>query len=82
MVLLQMCYHLDRLPFAGDWEDAMKTQYTEALAIANASNLNEANQETLTYEVSDEALEAAAPVTERVGNFTVSYCTVFSNCPA
>ena len=49
---------------------------------ANASNLDEPNEETLTYEVSDEALEAAASVKERVGNFTVSYCTVFSNCPA
>ena len=60
----------------------MKNQYPVALAIANASNLHEANEEILTHEVSDEALEAAAMVKERVGNFTVSYCTVFSNCPA
>ena len=60
----------------------MKNQYPLALAIANASNLNEANEEILTHEVSDEALEAAALVKERVGNFTVSYCTIFSNCPA
>jgi hypothetical protein len=60
----------------------MKTQYTAALVVAHTSNLNEANEETLTYEVSDEALEAAALVKERVGNFTVSFCTVFSNCPA
>jgi hypothetical protein len=58
----------------------MKTQDTVALAIAHSSNLNEANEETLTYEVSDEALEATALVKET--NFTVSYCTVFSNCPA
>ena len=81
MVLLQMCYHLDPLAIAGDWEDAMKNQYPVALAIANASNLNE-DEEILTHEVSDEAVEAAALVKERVGNFTVSYCTVFSNCPA
>jgi hypothetical protein len=70
------------LAIAGYWEEAMKNQYLVALAIAKASNLNEANEEIFTHEVSDEALEAAAVVKERVGNFTVSYCTVFSNCPA
>ena len=39
--------------------------------------------EALAYEVSDEALETAAGTAkEKVGNFTISYCTGLVGCPS
>jgi hypothetical protein len=40
------------------------------------------DEEILSYEVSDEALETAAETSDKVGNFTLSFCTGLSTCPA
>jgi hypothetical protein len=40
-------------------------------------------QEILTYDVSDEALEAAAgSLKEKAGAFTLSFCSGLDTCPA
>ena len=40
-------------------------------------------EETLTFEVSDEALEAAAgSVKEKAGAFTLAFCSGLDTCPA
>jgi len=40
-------------------------------------------EEILTFEVSDEALEAAAgTVKEKAGAFTLSFCSGLDTCPA
>ena len=40
-------------------------------------------EEILTFEVSDEALEAAAgTVKEKTGAFTLSFCSGLDTCPA
>jgi hypothetical protein len=38
-------------------------------------------EEVLSYDVSDEALEAAAGK-EKAGNYTLGFCTGLSACPA
>ena len=44
--------------------------------------LDQAEGAILTYEVADEALEAAAgTVWAEVGNFTLLYCTAVYTCP-
>jgi hypothetical protein len=41
------------------------------------------DEEILSYEVSDEALEAAAgSVKDKTGSFTLSFCTGLDTCPA
>jgi hypothetical protein len=43
----------------------------------------QSEQDVLTYEVSDEALEAAAgTVTERAGALTLAFCSGLDSCPA
>jgi hypothetical protein len=45
--------------------------------------LDQTEAEILAFEVSDEALETAASTgTERVGNFTLAFCSGLSTCPA
>jgi hypothetical protein len=45
--------------------------------------LEQAEREILAFEVSDEALEAAAATErENAGNYTLGSCTGFSVCPA
>ncbi|MGC1776725.1 MAG: hypothetical protein WBB34_02185 [Xanthobacteraceae bacterium] len=40
-------------------------------------------EEILTFDVSDEALEAAAvTVTEKAGAFTLAFCSGLDTCPA
>ena len=56
-------------------------------ALANKRNktMTEMNMEeqVLNYEVSDEALEAAAgSVKEKAGAFTLSFCSGLDTCPA
>jgi hypothetical protein len=42
----------------------------------------QSEQEVLTYEVSDEALEAAAgAVTEKAGALTLAFCSGLDTCP-
>ena len=43
--------------------------------------LDETEEETLTYEVSDEALEAAAMGQGKAENFTISFCSNAWICP-
>jgi hypothetical protein len=39
-------------------------------------------EEMLTYEVSDEALESAAgDESERVGKYSIAWCTFLTGCP-
>jgi hypothetical protein len=44
--------------------------------------IDQIEEEVLSYEVSDEALEAAAGTTDKVGSFTLSFCTGLDTCPA
>ena len=45
-------------------------------------DLQESKEEVLIYRVSDEALEAAAAILkERVGSFTLSFCSGLDTCP-
>ena len=44
--------------------------------------LDQTEEEILTYEVSDEALETAAGTgKEKAGNYTLGFCTGLSACP-
>jgi hypothetical protein len=46
-------------------------------------NIDQREEEILTYEVSDEALEAAAgSLKEKAGAFTLSFCSGLDTCPA
>jgi hypothetical protein len=46
------------------------------------TGLDQADEETLTYSVSDEAIEAAASSgKEKAANFTLGACTALSVCP-
>jgi hypothetical protein len=48
-----------------------------------AMNDTHREEEILTFEVSDEALEAAAgTVKEKAGAFTLSFCSGLDTCPA
>ncbi len=42
----------------------------------------ETQEDTLTFDVSDEALEIAASAQSGQGNFTLAACTGLSSCPA
>ncbi|HEY6860242.1 MAG TPA: hypothetical protein VI358_10710 [Pseudolabrys sp.] len=45
--------------------------------------LEQSEEETLTYKVSDEALESATGTgNERVGNYTLYFCTALDLCPS
>jgi len=49
----------------------------------DTTRLEQTEEQILTYEVSDEALEIAAETgKDRVGNFTLSFCSGLSTCPA
>ena len=44
---------------------------------------DQADEEILASEVSDEALETAASISDhRVANFTLAFCSGLSTCPA
>jgi hypothetical protein len=44
--------------------------------------LDQTEEEMLTYEVSDRALESAAGTgNEKAGNYTLFYCTALDLCP-
>ena len=45
--------------------------------------LEQTEEEMLTYEVSDEALESATGAgNERAGNYTLYFCTALDLCPS
>jgi hypothetical protein len=47
------------------------------------STIQQIEEEILSYEVSDEALEAAAgTVKDKAGSFTISFCSGLDTCPA
>ena len=47
------------------------------------ATIQQIEEETLSYEVSDEALEAAAgTVKDKAGSFTISFCSGLDTCPA
>ena len=47
------------------------------------STIQQIDEEILSYEVSDEALEAAAgTVKDKAGSFTISFCSGLDTCPA
>jgi hypothetical protein len=49
----------------------------------NDTKIDQREEEILTYEVSDEALEAAAgTVKEKAGAFTLAFCSGLDTCPA
>ncbi|MGA2892332.1 MAG: hypothetical protein ABSE22_05640 [Xanthobacteraceae bacterium] len=49
----------------------------------DTARLDQTEEEMLTYEVSDEALEnSAASVKKKAGAFTLSFCSGLDTCPA
>jgi hypothetical protein len=45
--------------------------------------IDQREEEILTFDVSDEALEAAAgPVKDKAGAFTLAFCSGLDTCPA
>jgi len=47
------------------------------------SNIDQREEDILTFEVSDEALEAAAGMMkEKAGAFTLAFCSGLDTCPA
>jgi hypothetical protein len=49
----------------------------------DTTRLEQTEEQILTYEVSDEALEIAAETgKDKGGNFTISFCSGLSTCPA
>lgn len=56
---------------------------TKGINVMNATKLDQIDQEILSYEVSDEALETAASVgKDKAGNVTIAYCSGLDTCPA
>ena len=50
--------------------------------IVNDTAIRQIDEETLTYEASDETLEAAGgTVNEKAGAFTLSFCSTINSCP-
>ena len=48
----------------------------------NETIIDQIEEEILTYEVSDEALETTGTVKDKVGSYTLYACTGLSTCPA
>ncbi|MFZ3360085.1 MAG: hypothetical protein WCA56_21980 [Xanthobacteraceae bacterium] len=49
----------------------------------NELHIDQREEEILTFDVSDEALEAAAgTVNEKAGAFTLAFCSGLDTCPA
>jgi len=49
----------------------------------NLIHIDQREEEILTFDVSDEALEAAAgSVKEKAGAFTLAFCSGLDTCPA
>jgi hypothetical protein len=49
----------------------------------NDTTIRSSDEETLTFEVSDEALEAAASsMREKAGAFTMAFCSGVNSCPS
>jgi hypothetical protein len=49
----------------------------------NGTTIHPADEEALIFEVSDEALEAAAgSMTEKAGTFTMAFCSNVNSCPS
>jgi len=47
------------------------------------TTINQIEEAILSYEVSDEALEAAAgTMTDKAGSFTLAFCSGLDTCPA
>ena len=51
---------------------------------AQTTELDEVEEAVLTFEVSDEGLEAAAAgsLKEKVGSFTLAFCSGLDTCPS
>jgi hypothetical protein len=50
--------------------------------MTQGTSLDTAEDETLTYDVSDEALECAAGIAkDKTANFTLGACTALTVCP-
>ena len=59
-----------------------KTVIKEEIMDGRSLDFQESDGQVLTYTVSDEALEdAAAALKERVGSFTLSFCSGLDTCP-
>jgi hypothetical protein len=50
--------------------------------MSDTTRLEQTEEEILTFEVSDEALETAADAGKDRGNFTLAFCSGLSTCPA
>jgi hypothetical protein len=56
--------------------------YKEEIMDSQSVGLQESEEEVFIDRVSDEALEAAAAILkERVGSFTLSFCSGLDTCP-
>ena len=52
------------------------------MSVTTTIGLDRPEEEILTYEVSDEALETAAGTgSKQAGNYTLYYCTALHICP-
>jgi hypothetical protein len=53
------------------------------MAMSDTTRFDQIEEEILSYEVSDEALETAAGTgKEKAGNYTLGFCSGLSVCPA
>jgi hypothetical protein len=63
----------------GSAENALKEEIMDSQSVG----FQESKEEVLIYRVSDEALEAAAAILkERVGSFTLAFCSGIDTCPS
>jgi hypothetical protein len=73
---------LVRVPRVAGIHGSAKNAIKEAIMDSQSVDLQESKEEVLIYRVSDEALEAAAAILkDRVGSFTLSFCSGLDTCP-
>jgi hypothetical protein len=80
--LLPSSGRLVRVPRAAQIRDRAENAVKEEIMDGQSVDLQQSEEEVLIYSVSDEALETAAAILkERVGSFTLSFCSGLDTCP-
>ena len=65
-------------PLYGNWPTEGSLLWSDTITIGR----DRPEEEMLTYEVSDEALESAAgDESERAGKYSIAWCTFLTGCP-
>jgi hypothetical protein len=81
--LLASSASLVRVPRAAQIRDSAENAMKEEIMDGQSVDLQQSKEEFLIYRISDEALETAAAVLrERVGSFTLAFCTGIDTCPS